>query len=147
MLSHPASFHMGVLPRPRRRVVTRLTRLTLFSSLVFGVFVLYYGLPAHFDSALGGILFGTGWLEGKGRYSARGKHTEMFERLDMTTEECNAVFPGLTKEIEAAVARGPFELQKKSGHATGMVQGRIKDGKVRSRRLSGCPKSIIFLLG
>ena len=71
----------------------------------------------------------------------------MFERLDMTTEECNAVFPGLTKEIEAGVARGPFELQKKSGHATGMVQGRIKDGKVRSRRLSGCPKSIIFLLG
>lgn len=64
----------------------------------------------------------------------------MFERLDMTTRECRAVFPGLTKEIESAVERGPFELKRQPGHAVGIVQGRIEDGKVGSSslRVKGC---------
>lgn len=60
-----------------------------------------------------------------------------FERLDMTTAGCNAAFPGLTKEIEDAVARGPFVLKRQPGHATGIVQGRIEDGKVGSERAEG----------
>lgn len=48
----------------------------------------------------------------------------------MTTAECSAAFPGLTREIDMAVARGPFELKKMPKHATGVVQGRIEDGKV-----------------
>lgn len=54
----------------------------------------------------------------------RGK--EVFKRLDMTTQECSAAFPGLMREIDMAVAQGPFKLKKMPSHATGMVQGRIE---------------------
>ena len=40
-------------------------------------------------------------------------------------------FPGLTKEIDDAVARGPFVLKKSPDkRANNPTQGRIKDGKV-----------------
>jgi hypothetical protein len=93
------------------------------------------------------VLFGTGLLGEKGRHALHGKQKEPFERLDMTTKECTAVFPGLTKEIEDAVSIGPFELTRKPNYTTGMVQGRIEDGKVRSWNLQVVLSLVIFLLG
>jgi hypothetical protein len=58
-------------------------------------------------------------------------HNELFDRLNQTENECRATFPDLTKEIDDAVARGPFNLTKAPDGHTGLVQGQIKDGKVR----------------
>ncbi|KAK0615013.1 glycosyl transferase family 90-domain-containing protein [Bombardia bombarda] len=48
--------------------------------------------------------------------------------LSLTEEQCNAVFPGLTKDIDDVVAQGPF-IVKQMGDF-GPLQGRIKDGKI-----------------
>ncbi|KAB5571749.1 hypothetical protein GE09DRAFT_1200754 [Coniochaeta sp. 2T2.1] len=48
--------------------------------------------------------------------------------LDLTTEQCESTFPGLTKDIQNTVALGPFEIQP-SG-TDGPLQVRIKDGKI-----------------
>lgn len=119
---------MGVLPR--RRV---LMRLVLIACLIPVLYVLYHGIPTCLHSILGE----SSLRKPKGA-AASGR--EMFERLDMTTRECRAVFPGLTKEIEGAVERGPFELKRQPGHAVGIVQGRIEDGKVGASSLGveGC---------
>lgn len=54
----------------------------------------------------------------------------ILQSLSLTEDQCAATFPGLTKEIDDAVARGPFPLKRQPDHHTGLVQGRIKDGKV-----------------
>jgi hypothetical protein len=53
---------------------------------------------------------------------------EVLENLSLNEEECDAAFPGLTKEIDDAVSLGPFKV-KQTGDL-GPLQGRIKDGKV-----------------
>jgi hypothetical protein len=55
---------------------------------------------------------------------------ETLENLSLTEGQCRITFPGLMKEIDDAVARGPFTLKKEPDDYTGMVQLRIKDGKV-----------------
>ena len=55
---------------------------------------------------------------------------EELESLALTDAQCKDIFPGLTKEIDDAVARGPFDLKKQPADYTGLVQGRIKDGKL-----------------
>lgn len=45
-------------------------------------------------------------------------------------EQCAIEFPGLEKEIENAVAEGPFVLKKAQDDVPGSIQGRIEDGKV-----------------
>jgi hypothetical protein len=56
---------------------------------------------------------------------------ETTKSLSLTEQQCRATFPRLTKEIDNAVARGPFILEKKPDDYQGLVQARIKDGKVR----------------
>lgn len=56
---------------------------------------------------------------------------ETTNSLFLTEHQCRATFPGLTKEIDNAVARGPFILEKQPDDYQGLVQARIKDGKVR----------------
>jgi len=53
------------------------------------------------------------------------------QSVSLSENQCSIAFPGLTKEIDDAVARGPFHLQKELDGSGGLVQGRIKDGKVR----------------
>lgn len=53
---------------------------------------------------------------------------ELLNNLSLDEEQCNAAFPGLTKEIEDTVAEGPFQV-KQTGDL-GPLQGRIKDGQV-----------------
>jgi hypothetical protein len=53
--------------------------------------------------------------------------------LSLTEEQCDGAFPELNKEIENAVAQGPFEFKRARDDVPGSIQGRIKDGKVRLR--------------
>lgn len=55
---------------------------------------------------------------------------EILDSLFLTDAQCKATFPGLTKEIDDAVASGPFDLKKHPADYAGLVQGRIKDGKL-----------------
>ncbi|KAH8768815.1 glycosyl transferase family 90-domain-containing protein [Hyaloscypha finlandica] len=55
---------------------------------------------------------------------------ETLKNLSLTEEQCRATFPGLMMEFDGAVARGPFKLEKEPDDYTGMVQLRIKDGKM-----------------
>jgi hypothetical protein len=56
---------------------------------------------------------------------------QTLQSLSLTEEQCDAVFPGLTRQIDVAVARGPFDMKKGPDVAHGSVDGKIKDGKVR----------------
>lgn len=56
--------------------------------------------------------------------------THSSRSLFLNHEECNIAFPGLTKPVDDAVSRGPFKLKKKPGDYPGLVQGRIRNGKV-----------------
>jgi hypothetical protein len=58
---------------------------------------------------------------------------ELLRNLSLDEEQCKAAFPELTKEIDDAVAEGPFTL-KQTGDG-GPVQGRIKDGQVRCQMI------------
>lgn len=55
---------------------------------------------------------------------------EIFQSLTLTDAQCKAYFPGLTDEIDRAVARGPFDLEKLKDTYVGLVHGRIRDGKL-----------------
>jgi hypothetical protein len=63
-------------------------------------------------------------------YSEKYPSKDTLKSLSLTEEQCDATFPGLTKQIELAVARGSFDLKKGPDTAHGSVEGRIKDGKV-----------------
>jgi hypothetical protein len=52
------------------------------------------------------------------------------ENWQMTEKQCRSTFPGLMNEIDEAVSRGPFHLERNFGYSPGLVQGRIEDGKV-----------------
>lgn len=50
--------------------------------------------------------------------------------LNLNEHECSNVFPRLTKYIQDSIQRGPFKLNRSDDDYQGLVQGRIKDGKV-----------------
>jgi hypothetical protein len=60
---------------------------------------------------------------------------EILKNPSLTEGQCRTTFPGLTKEIDDAVTRGPFQLERARDDYTGLVQGRIADGKVISDSL------------
>jgi hypothetical protein len=55
---------------------------------------------------------------------------DRWRALGLAGEQCTAEFPRLGKEIENAVADGAFVLKKAEDDVPGLIQGRIKDGKV-----------------
>lgn len=55
---------------------------------------------------------------------------ELLEDRSLTEAQCRASFPGLLKEVDEAVARGPFTL-KRSRSSLGPLIARIRDGQVR----------------
>ncbi|KAF6818487.1 duf821 domain-containing protein [Colletotrichum sojae] len=65
-------------------------------------------------------------ISGSGLASNKLRH---FENLHLTVEECRVTFPGLTKEIDVAVAAGPFQLSIKDASVS--LLGQIKDNKMR----------------
>lgn len=70
----------------------------------------------------------TGGRGGYGGTSGGGSDSELFNNRFLNAHQCAAAFPWLTREIDLAVARGPFTL-KKSG-PLGPLVARIRDGKV-----------------
>ncbi|KAI1085069.1 glycosyl transferase family 90-domain-containing protein [Whalleya microplaca] len=54
---------------------------------------------------------------------------ELLNNRFLTEAQCAASFPGLTKEIDDVVARGPFTL-KRNPHGMGPLIARIRDGKL-----------------
>lgn len=61
--------------------------------------------------------------------STKGNRPTSF-RLDLEEDECRAAFPLAFSDIEASVARGKFAFLKSNPDYKGLVQGRIRDGKV-----------------
>jgi hypothetical protein len=57
--------------------------------------------------------------------SSKAKPNSLF----MTHNQCSAAFPDLARQVHIAAARGPF-LLKRADETPGLVQGRIRDGKV-----------------
>ncbi|KAK3331920.1 hypothetical protein B0T19DRAFT_397740 [Cercophora scortea] len=54
--------------------------------------------------------------------------SKILDNLSLDEGECNAAFPGLTKEIDDIVAVGPFKVKNMGDF--GPLQGRIKDGQI-----------------
>ena len=104
---------------PKRRA---FVRLVLFALAVI-VFCNFYHGVTYF---IGATTFG----KFIGLFSTQYPSKETLESLVLTEEQCRATFPGLTNEIDDAVARGPFDLKREPDDYTGLVQGRIKNGKV-----------------
>lgn len=50
--------------------------------------------------------------------------------LFLAEEQCAAAFPGLFDQVDNAEAGGRFDLKRLKDDTAGLVQGRIKDGKV-----------------
>lgn len=66
--------------------------------------------------------------------------------LGMGEGECLRTFPGLMKEVDLSVQRlagNRFELEKSSDDTSGLVEGRIKNNKVRICQLPQCCVPII----
>ena len=85
-----------------------------------------------------------------------GKNAELKKSLFFGDEQCAVAFPGLTREVENATGEGHFELRRLRDDLPGLVQGRIKDGKVgvflfprarwmRCRWLTNLPSYTSFL--
>jgi len=94
-----------------------LARALLLSFISVSFIWLYRRVWCHPSSTIG-----------KGLYSR--KNSELGKSLFLADEQCVAAFPGLTKEIKNAVAEGPFDFRRLRDDLPGLVQGRIKHGKV-----------------
>lgn len=71
---------------------------------------------------------GTRWVAAVG---AKGRQYD-HESLLLDEAQCQAAFPLLTREVEDAVAAGPFRFNRSTDDYMGQTHGRIKDGKVIS---------------
>ena len=104
--------------RPNRRRQLRQATLVVGVVLVVYCLVFIWDAPASSASSTR-----PGWQR------KASPPPEILRNLSLDEEQCNAHFPGLTKEIDDVVAQGPFPV-KQTGNM-GPLQGRIKDGQVR----------------
>ncbi|AEO59270.1 hypothetical protein MYCTH_2307437 [Thermothelomyces thermophilus ATCC 42464] len=107
-------FQMMMRPRPRhnRRQLRQIT-LVIGAVLALYCVVFVWNIPGSATRA-----------------SSRKKPLppEILNNLSLDEAQCNAYFPGLTKEIDDAVAEGPFQVKQMGD--MGPLQGRIKDGQI-----------------
>ena len=105
---------------PNRRFIYR------FAALIFA-FVCFHRLYESLGNCYHAVLeqYSDKLLEGK-HETKSGR-----ENLGMTEQECRTTFPGLLKEVDESIRRGPFQLERASDDYMGLIQGRIADGKVR----------------
>lgn len=103
--------------RPRRQ----LRQVTLVLGVCLVLYCLFFlsNTPAK---------FGDESRTSQAKPSSRHPPSELLNNLSLGEDECDAAFPGLTKEIDDTVAEGPFRV-KQTGDG-GPVQGRIRDGQV-----------------
>lgn len=104
----------------RRRTVIRVA---LFALALVSFCNFYHGLNKCLQGGRLRSIFSV--------FSRQFPSKETQNSLFLDDGQCRATFPGLTKEIDDAVSRGPFLLEKEPDDYMGMVQARIKYGKVR----------------
>jgi hypothetical protein len=102
----------------------RRRALPLLVCFVFGVIALvnfYNGITIFIDSLKHWSIFDL--------YLNHYPSNEILEIFSLMERQCRAMFPGLMKEIDNTVTRGPFDLEKEPDDYIGMVQSRIKGGQ------------------
>jgi hypothetical protein len=103
--------------RPNRRRQLRQATLVVGVVLVVYCLVFIWDTPVSSASAT------------RSRWQRKASPPpEILSNLSLDEGQCNAYFPGLTKEIDDVVAQGPFPVQQTGN--LGPLQGRIKDGQV-----------------
>jgi len=101
-------------PREMPLLRRRLIRVGLFVFAAIALWNLYNGNISSLFSA----------------WTHRNPSKETLNSLSLTEEQCKATFPSLNHEIDYEVARGPFRLKKEPDDYMGLVQAKIKNGKV-----------------
>lgn len=103
------------------------------------VLLVFYGFLLHSDQDLGSSRPKTTAEFDDSPATSYGNHarkqasrqklsSEELNNRFMTSKQCATTFPGLTKEIDDVVAKGPFTLTKTGD--LGPLIARVKDGKV-----------------
>ncbi|OAL55355.1 hypothetical protein IQ07DRAFT_639043 [Pyrenochaeta sp. DS3sAY3a] len=116
---------------PFRKGLYRLAALSLFT-LVLVVLSLFYD-PIRTAEQVGirnRALFGGPQTALRAKPSPDENTKDKKNRLDLGEDECRAAFPLAFAEIDSAVARGGFVLEKSNPDYKGLVQARIRDGKL-----------------
>ncbi|KAH6842529.1 glycosyl transferase family 90-domain-containing protein [Chaetomium sp. MPI-CAGE-AT-0009] len=112
-------FQMLMRPRPRQQNRRRLRQITLTLGVLLALYCLVF-------------VWNTPAPRSTGASGRPGKQPppppEILNNLSLDEHQCNAYFPGLTKEIDDVVAEGPFQV-KQTGDM-GPLQGRIKNGQI-----------------
>ena len=126
-------------PRPRRS--RRIRQLTLLLGLCLVAYCLIFiSTPPKLSHDDGRP------KEDLARKPDQWLSPDVLDNLFLDERQCAATFPGLMKEIDDTVAKGPFKVKHTS--ARGPLQGRIKDGKVRismSSTWKVCPQLTYYL--
>lgn len=115
---------MTAMSRTRQKT---LARIVLLGVALFGLFILYRVQQIDVLTKTTPI-FPEEVVDFKTQFPPK----EKLGSLALTEKQCAETFPLLTKEINDAEARGPFQLSKVDVDMVGVVQGKIKDGKVLS---------------
>jgi hypothetical protein len=105
-------------------MLRKLNRITVFLLILTTTFLTY---TYRRNSARSNGLYVD---DGSGIDSSRSASKDASRSLFLTEDQCAAAFPGFNKEIENAVAKGSVELRRRKDSTPGLVQGRIKNGKV-----------------
>jgi hypothetical protein len=85
---------------------------------------------ASFLILVASLLFSGFWLWRSPAEEEERGGKPTFASLALTEKQCARAFPGLDREVENAVKRGGIELKREFGDIPGLIQGRVKDGKV-----------------
>jgi len=84
---------------------------------------------AHLQYGLGSVVEQSKRPSGTTALPHGGGHEKkLFQALNLNERQCEATFPGLTKDIQDSVALGAFPL--KQARDMGPLQARIKDGQL-----------------
>ena len=115
----------------RGRAARLLRQVVAASALCL---VIYFYLLARPPNSSGGFLRSgpqSPWVAADADAGVDGPPPEVLDNRSLDEEQCRAYFPGLFKEIDDAVAKGPFSIRPRneSSHL-GPLVARIKDGKV-----------------
>ncbi len=94
----------------------QLRRVTLLLGCVLVLYCLFF----LSTNGSGGSTWRTG--------SLKKVPEDLLQDLFLDESQCEATFPGLTKDIHDTLSEGPFKV-KQTGNL-GPLQGRIKDGRV-----------------
>lgn len=119
----------------RSKQSARLQQVVVVSVICLAVYCFLVNPSSSLDSTLSMLdtfprPLSSSSIGGGGTDAGRSRLTpELLDNRFLTEDQCKAAFPGLTKEIDDVVAKGPFVLERRKGHL-GPLIARIRDGKV-----------------